>query len=99
MQEVPGNVTHRYGIIDPLEKQGRRYEVKQFVEKPEQGTAPSNLAIMGRYILTPEIFDYLKHKEGAGNEIQLTDAIERMNSAVPVYAYDFDGDRYDVGEN
>ena len=73
--------------------------VKQFVEKPEQGTAPSNLAIMGRYILTPEIFDYLKtQKEGAGNEIQLTDAIERMNSAVPVYAYDFDGDRYDVGE-
>ena len=54
---------------------------------------------MGRYILTPEIFDYLKTlKEGAGNEIQLTDAIERMNSAVPVYAYDFDGDRYDVGE-
>ena len=99
VQEVPGNVTHRYGIIDPLEKQGRRYEVKQFVEKPEQGTAPSNLAIMGRYILTPEIFDYLKtQKEGAGNEIQLTDAIERMNSAVPVYAYDFDGDRYDVGE-
>ena len=73
--------------------------MKQFVEKPEQGTAPSNLAIMGRYILTPEIFDYLKtQKEGAGNEIQLTDAIERMNSAVPVYAYDFDGDRYDVGE-
>lgn len=99
VQEVPENVTHRYGIIDPLEKQGRRYEVKQFVEKPEQGTAPSNLAIMGRYILTPEIFDYLKtQKEGAGNEIQLTDAIERMNSAVPVYAYDFDGDRYDVGE-
>lgn len=73
--------------------------MKQFVEKPEQGTAPSNLAIMGRYILTPEIFDYLKtQKEGAGNEIQLTDAIERMNSDVPVYAYDFDGNRYDVGE-
>ena len=54
VQEVPENVTHRYGIIDPLEKQGRRYEVKQFVEKPEQGTAPSNLAIMGRYILTPK---------------------------------------------
>ena len=73
--------------------------MRQFVEKPEQGTAPSNLAIMGRYILTPEIFDYLKtQKEGAGNEIQLTDAIERMNSDVPVYAYDFDGNRYDVGE-
>ena len=99
VQEVPESVTHRYGIIDPLEKEGRRYEVKQFVEKPKQGTAPSNLAIMGRYILTPEIFDYLEtQKEGAGNEIQLTDAIERMNSDIPVYAYDFDGDRYDVGE-
>ena len=99
VQEVPEHVTHRYGIIDPLEKQGRRYEVKQFVEKPEQGTAPSNLAIMGRYILTPEIFFFfLTQKEGAGNEIQLTDAIERMNSDVPVYAYDFDGNRYDVGE-
>ena len=62
VQEVPGNVTHRYGIIDPLEKQGRRYEVKQFVEKPEQGTAPSNLAIMGRYILTPKFSIILKHK-------------------------------------
>ena len=99
VQEVPESETHRYGIIDPLSKKERRYEVQKFVEKPEQGTAPSNLAIMGRYILTPEIFDYLKtQKEGAGNEIQLTDAIERMNSAVPVYAYDFDGDRYDVGE-
>ena len=65
VQEVPEHVTHRYGIIDPLEKQGRRYEVKQFVEKPEQGTAPSNLAIMGRYILTPEIFDYLKTQKKA----------------------------------
>ena len=55
--------------------------MKKFVEKPAQGTAPSNLAIMGRYVLTPEIFDYLKtQKEGAGNEIQLTDAIERMNN-------------------
>lgn len=99
VQEVPENVTHRYGIIDPLEKQGRRYEVKQFVEKPEQGTAPSNLAIMGRYVLTPEIFDYLKtQKKGAGNEIQLTDAIERMNSEHQVFAYDFIGNRYDVGE-
>lgn len=99
VQEVPEHVTHRYGIIDPLEKQGRRYEVKQFVEKPEQGTAPSNLAIMGRYVLTPEIFDYLKtQKKGAGNEIQLTDAIERMNSEHQVFAYDFIGNRYDVGE-
>lgn len=99
VQEVPEADTHRYGIIDPLTKNGRQYEVKMFVEKPAQGTAPSNLAIMGRYVLTPEIFDYLKtQKEGAGNEIQLTDAIERMNNDNQVYAYDFEGERYDVGE-
>ncbi|HFU7092683.1 TPA: UTP--glucose-1-phosphate uridylyltransferase GalU [Staphylococcus aureus] len=99
VQEVPEADTHRYGIIDPLTKNGRQYEVKKFVEKPAQGTAPSNLAIMGRYVLTPEIFDYLKtQKEGAGNEIQLTDAIERMNNDDQVYAYDFEGERYDVGE-
>ncbi|HHY0220115.1 TPA: UTP--glucose-1-phosphate uridylyltransferase GalU [Staphylococcus aureus] len=99
VQEVPEADTHRYGIIDPLTKNGRQYEVKKFVEKPVQGTAPSNLAIMGRYVLTPEIFDYLKtQKEGAGNEIQLTDAIERMNNDNQVYAYDFEGERYDVGE-
>ncbi|HCY9352594.1 TPA: UTP--glucose-1-phosphate uridylyltransferase GalU [Staphylococcus aureus] len=99
VQEVPEADTHRYGIIDPLTKNGRQYEVKKFVEKPAQGTAPSNLAIMGRYVLTLEIFDYLKtQKEGAGNEIQLTDAIERMNNDNQVYAYDFEGERYDVGE-
>ncbi|HEI5405084.1 TPA: UTP--glucose-1-phosphate uridylyltransferase GalU [Staphylococcus aureus] len=99
VQEVPEADTHRYGIIDPLTKNGRQYEVKKFVEKPAQGTAPSNLAIMGRYVLTPEIFDYLKtQKEGAGNEIQLTNAIERMNNDNQVYAYDFEGERYDVGE-
>ncbi|WP_242347242.1 UTP--glucose-1-phosphate uridylyltransferase GalU [Staphylococcus aureus] len=99
VQELPEADTHRYGIIDPLTKNGRQYEVKKFVEKPAQGTAPSNLAIMGRYVLTPEIFDYLKtQKEGAGNEIQLTDAIERMNNDNQVYAYDFEGERYDVGE-
>ncbi|HCG76208.1 MULTISPECIES: UTP--glucose-1-phosphate uridylyltransferase GalU [Staphylococcus] len=99
VQEVPESDTHRYGIIDPLSKEGRRYEVQKFVEKPKQGTAPSNLAIMGRYVLTPEIFDYLKtQKKGAGNEIQLTDAIERMNNDHQVFAYDFIGNRYDVGE-
>ena len=99
VQEVSESDTHRYGVIDPSAKEGSRYEVRQFVEKPKQGTAPSNLAIMGRYVLTPEIFDYLEtQQEGAGNEIQLTDAIERMNSKQQVYAYDFEGNRYDVGE-
>ena len=98
VQEVDESQTHRYGIIDPLEKVDKKYEVKQFVEKPKQGTAPSNLAIMGRYILTPEIFDYLATQgKGAGGEIQLTDAIERLNKDDQVYAFDFDGNRFDVG--
>lgn len=99
VQTVPESDTHRYGIIDPGQQDGRRYEVKQFVEKPAQGTAPSNLAIMGRYVLSPKIFDYLANQtEGSGGEIQLTDAIERMNHDMKVIAYDFEGQRYDVGE-
>ncbi|AMY06173.1 UTP--glucose-1-phosphate uridylyltransferase [Staphylococcus condimenti] len=99
VQSVPDNQTHRYGIVNPMSKNDRLYEVKQFVEKPAFGKAPSNLAIMGRYVLSPNIFKYLENQEsGAGGEIQLTDAIERMNSVDNVYAYEFDGLRYDVGE-
>jgi UTP--glucose-1-phosphate uridylyltransferase len=99
VQAVPDNQTHRYGIIDPIEQQGRRYQVRQFVEKPAPGTAPSNLAIMGRYILTPEIFLFLEKQEtGAGGEIQLTDAIQKLNEIQRVFAYEFEGKRYDVGE-
>ena len=99
VQTVPENETHRYGIIDPVEQNERRYQVRQFVEKPVQGTAPSNLAIMGRYILTPEIFMFLEDQQtGAGGEIQLTDAIQRLNEIQRVFAYDFEGTRYDVGE-
>jgi len=99
VQQVPDEETHRYGIVEPSVQDGRRHEVKTFVEKPEQGTAPSNLAIMGRYIFTPEIFDFLDKQEvGAGGEIQLTDAIQKLNELQKVYAYDFEGKRYDVGE-
>ena len=99
VQQVPEEETDRYGIVDPGEKAGRRYQVKNFVEKPEKGTAPSNLAILGRYILTPEIFMFLENqKTGAGGEIQLTDAIQQLNQIQRVFAYDFEGDRYDVGE-
>lgn len=99
VQQVGEQETDRYGIVDPISKNGRRYQVKQFVEKPKLGTAPSNLAIMGRYVLTPEIFSYLdKHEIGAGGEIQLTDAIQKLNEEQNVYAYDFEGKRYDVGE-
>lgn len=99
VQPVADKETNRYGIIDPLFKDGRRYQVKNFVEKPKPGEAPSNLAIMGRYILTPEIFDFLQAQEiGAGGEIQLTDAIQKLNEIQSVYAYHFAGMRYDVGE-
>lgn len=99
VQPVSQEETNRYGIIDPLEREGRLYQVKNFVEKPAKGKAPSNLAIMGRYILTPEIFDILtEQKAGAGGEIQLTDAIQKLNVLQKVYAYHFEGIRYDVGE-
>ena len=99
VQTVGSDQTDRYGIVDPLEKFGRLNKVNRFVEKPPKGEEPSNLAIMGRYVLTPEIFDYLgKHETGSGGEIQLTDAIQKLNEDVGVYAYDFEGIRYDVGE-
>lgn len=99
VQTVPETETHRYGIIDPLVQKGRSYQVSKFVEKPAKGTAPSNLAIMGRYVLSPEIFMFLEDQQtGAGGEIQLTDAIQRLNEIQRVFAYDFEGKRYDVGE-
>jgi UTP--glucose-1-phosphate uridylyltransferase len=104
VQPVSQQETHRYGIIDPVDKSpsdknDRLYSVRQFVEKPAKGMAPSNLAIMGRYILTPEIFGLLEHQQtGAGGEIQLTDALQRLNAIRDVYAYQFDGVRYDVGD-
>ncbi|CAI6087103.1 UTP--glucose-1-phosphate uridylyltransferase GalU [Cohnella sp. JJ-181] len=99
VQAVGTDQTNRYGILDPIERRGRLYQVRRFVEKPPIGQAPSNLAIMGRYVLTPEIFEFLgRHEIGAGGEIQLTDAIQQLNEAQGVHAYDFEGMRYDVGE-
>ncbi|EIT86063.1 UTP-glucose-1-phosphate uridylyltransferase [Fictibacillus macauensis ZFHKF-1] len=99
VKTVSSEETSRYGIIDPTSQEGRRYGIKGLVEKPTQQEAPSNLAIMGRYVLTPEIFAHLdKQTVGSGNEIQLTDAIQQLNTEQPVYAYDFEGKRYDVGE-
>lgn len=99
VQTVADDQTHRYGIVDPVSQTGRRYQVNTFVEKPAPGKAPSNLAIMGRYVFTPEIFKFLEGQEiGAGGEIQLTDAIQKLNEIQRVFAYDFEGKRYDVGE-
>ncbi|KSU82070.1 UTP--glucose-1-phosphate uridylyltransferase [Fictibacillus enclensis] len=99
VQTVPEDQTSRYGIVDPTSQNGRLYGVQNFVEKPVQGEAPSNLAIMGRYVLSPEIFHYLdKQEKGSGGEVQLTDAIQKLNTFQRVFAYDFEGTRYDVGE-
>jgi UTP--glucose-1-phosphate uridylyltransferase len=99
VKRVPDEETNRYGIIDPIEQVGRSYQVRNFVEKPALGTAPSNLAIIGRYVFTPEIFMFLENQEvGAGGEIQLTDAIQKLNQIQRVFAFEFEGKRYDVGE-
>jgi UTP--glucose-1-phosphate uridylyltransferase len=99
VQQVDEREVSRYGIVDPLDQMGRLHRVASFVEKPERHLAPSNLAIMGRYVLTPGIFEHLEKMEvGAGGEIQLTDAIQKLNQMEPVYAYQFEGVRYDVGE-
>ena len=99
VQEVPLDQIHRYGVIDPVATDSNLMKVKNFVEKPTQEEAPSNFAIVGRYVLTPEIFSFLGEKNiGKGGEIQLTDAIEKLNTIQDVYGYQFEGRRYDVGE-
>ena len=101
VQEVPENAVNKYGIIEPLDRiDGRTVSVENFVEKPAINEAPSRLAALGRYVLEPEIFKYLRNtKPGKGGEIQLTDAIlEMKNAGEKLYAYDFKGLRYDTGD-
>ena len=98
--EVPEEHTHRYGIVDPGKVEGAVTEVKRMIEKPAAGTAPSRLAIVGRYILQPEIFDLLdKGERGAGGEIQLTDGMAKLLGAQAFHAQTFHGDRHDCGDN
>ncbi|SEC07104.1 UTP--glucose-1-phosphate uridylyltransferase GalU [Paenibacillus sp. GP183] len=99
VQHVLDNEVSRYGIVDGFEIAERLYSIHHLVEKPKVEESPSNLAIMGRYILTPRIFEILNNQApGAGGEIQLTDAIAELNRYESVYAYEFEGKRYDVGE-
>lgn len=99
VKHVPDEEVSRYGIVDGFELEKRLHSVNHLVEKPLKELAPSNLAIMGRYILTPKIFEILNNQQpGAGGEIQLTDAIAQLNRIESVYAYEFEGIRYDVGE-
>ena len=88
----------RYGILDPLHEEGRVVEIRDLVEKPSMEDAPSDLAVLGRYILTPKIFDVLEQtSRGAGGEIQLTDGIRGLIDEQPVFGYQFEGTRHDAG--
>lgn len=99
VMKVPHEDTAKYGVINPIQEvKPGLYNVENFVEKPKPEDAPSDLAIIGRYLLTPEIFDVLENtKPGKGNEIQLTDAIDTLNTTQRVFAHEFKGKRYDVG--
>lgn len=99
VQTVEFDNVNKYGIIDGLPIENRVYKVKKLVEKPSVEEAPSNIAILGRYIITPQIFKVLENtKPGKGNEIQLTDALETLIKSEAMYAYNFEGRRYDVGD-
>lgn len=98
VKEVTDQEVSKYGIIKYSEKNKGVYKVDQLVEKPSMDKAPSNFAIMGRYIITPDIFDILKNtKPGKGDEIQLTDALNELAQQRTLQAYEFEGKRYDVG--
>lgn len=98
VQKVPHDVVNKYGIVNCRQVDDRVYKVRDLVEKPRVEDAPSDIAILGRYIITPTIFDYLETQDaGTGGEIQLTDALLRLAKDEAMYAYDFKGHRYDVG--
>lgn len=102
VQTVAEDQVSKYGIVAPNQNvpaDGRAVKLDNMVEKPSQEEAPSRMAVLGRYVLTPEIFELLESQgAGAGGEIQLTDAICRLIDTQAVYAYDFEGIRYDVGD-
>jgi UTP--glucose-1-phosphate uridylyltransferase len=98
VQRVPREDVGRYGIVAPLHEEGRLVEIGDLVEKPSVEDAPSDLAVLGRYVLTPRIFDMLEQTpRGAGGEIQLTDAIKALMREQPVFGYQFEGVRHDAG--
>ena len=99
VQQVPHDEVSKYGIVKGMNIEERVYKVKDLIEKPKVEEAPSDIAILGRYIITPQIFDILeKTTPGKGGEIQLTDALRTLISQEAMYAYNFEGRRYDVGD-
>lgn len=98
VQRVAETEVDKYGIVDGKHIEDRVYKLKNMVEKPSIDQAPSNIAILGRYIITPRVFHYLEGQEtGAGGEIQLTDSLRKLSEEEAMYAYEFQGKRYDVG--
>jgi UTP--glucose-1-phosphate uridylyltransferase len=98
VEEVPHEQTDRYGVLDPVRDDGRLVEIKGLVEKPDPADAPSRLAVIGRYVLLPEVFEHLSlQRKGAGGEIQLTDAMARMIGSTPFHGLRFAGRRFDCG--
>lgn len=98
LTEVPMTEVHKYGVISIKEKKGKLFDINGMVEKPKKEDAPSNLSITGRYILQPEVFDYLSAFErGAGNEIQLTDSMAKLIGNQPFHGIQFEGKDYDCG--
>ena len=99
VQQVPWTETHKYGIVSFRDRSDRCLAVEDLIEKPQPGEAPSNMAVIGRYILEPDIFRILEEcGPGRGGEIQLTDALRVMNASKRMIAYEFEGKRYDVGD-
>ena len=99
VQEVPREKVSSYGVVKPVPVKERLWRAEDLIEKPPVAEAPSRLAVLGRYIITPEIFEILeKTAPGRGGEIQLTDALKKLSEREPVYAYEFEGRRYDSGD-
>lgn len=99
VMEVEEDQTDKYGILDAQQVEDDIYKINHMVEKPKPDEAPSNLGVIGRYILTPKIFEYLGKKEkGAGGEIQLTDAMKMLLKEQPIFGYKFEGKRFDCGD-
>jgi UTP--glucose-1-phosphate uridylyltransferase len=99
VNEVSWEEVHKYGIISPAEVRSHDLYIQDLVEKPERSVAPSNMAVIGRYVITPDIFDILGNCEpGRGGEIQLTDALRVLNRSQQMIAYKYSGARYDVGD-
>ena len=99
VQKVPLPDVSKYGIIAGSQIDERVYKVKGLVEKPEVDQSPSNIAMLGRYIISPRIFEFLeKATPGKGGEIWLTDALQQLMESEAMYAFDFEGDRFDVGD-